>query len=75
MPVANLVAAAKAYLIANTDDVGRRFPEVARRIHYGEEAHRGIRGQATIEEARELADEGVPAVALPPGLALGDEYH
>ena len=31
------ISALKAYVVANTEDVGRRFPEVARRIHYGEE--------------------------------------
>ena len=37
-------------LMANTEDVGERFPEEARRIHYGEVAHRGIRGEATQQE-------------------------
>lgn len=74
-PVANVLSAMKAFLLAHTDDVGRRFPEVARRMHYGEESHRGIRGRVTPEEARDLAEEGVPAVALPPALALGEDVH
>lgn len=73
--VANVLAAVKAYLRANTEDVGRRFPEVARRIHYGEEAHRGIRGRVTAEEAQALEDEGVPAVPLPPELSLGEDIQ
>lgn len=74
-PVANVLSAVKAFLLANTEDVGRRFPEVARRIHYGEEAHRGIRGRVTPEEAKALEEEGVPAVALPPALSLGEDVH
>ncbi len=52
-------------ILARTEDVGRRFPEEARRIHYEEVPPRPIRGQATAQEARELAEEGVPVVALP----------
>jgi hypothetical protein len=67
--------ALKAFLIGNTEDVGRRFPEVARRIHYGEEKQHGIRGEVSLAEAEELHDEGIPIVPLPPGLILGDEVH
>lgn len=74
-PVANVMSAMKAFLLANTENVGRRFPEIARRMHYGEESHRGIRGRVTAEEARALEEEGVPAVALPPALALGEDVH
>jgi len=74
-PVANVMSAMKAFLLANTENVGRRFPEVARRMHYGEESHRGIRGRVTTEEAQALEEEGVPAVALPPALALGEDVH
>jgi len=73
--VATVISAVKAFILANTEDVGRRFPEVARRIHHGEDAPRGIRGRVTPEEARALEDEGVPAVALPPALALGEDVH
>lgn len=47
------------------DDVGARFPEEARRIHYGESAPRGIFGTSTVEEARELLDEGIDILPLP----------
>jgi hypothetical protein len=52
-------------ILARTEDVGRRFPEEARRIHYEEVAPRPIRGQATAHEAQALADEGIPVVSLP----------
>jgi hypothetical protein len=74
-PVANVISAVKAFILANTEDVGRRFPEVARRIHYGEDAHRGIRGRVTPDEAQLLEEEGIPAVALPPELSLGEDVH
>jgi hypothetical protein len=59
-------------MIANTEDVGDRFANEARRIHYGETEQRGIRGRATPQEARELADEGIDIVALPVPDALKD---
>ena len=49
----------------NFENVGDRFPEEARRIHYGEAEEREIYGQATPEEAKELHDEGVPVRPLP----------
>ncbi len=49
----------------NFDDVGERFPEEARKIHYGEVEQRNIYGQASAEEARELCDEGVEFGPLP----------
>ena len=52
-------------VLANTEDVGERFTEEARRIHYGESAQRGIRGQATPEQRAELADEGIDVMPLP----------
>jgi hypothetical protein len=51
-------------MIASTEDVGDRFPEEARRIHYGEAEERGIRGRATPEDADALRDEGIEVVAL-----------
>lgn len=57
-------------LMANTEDVGERFAEQARRIHYGEDPARGIRGQATPQERSALQDEGIEtmAIALPSAL-------
>ena len=51
-------------VVANTVDVGDRFAEEARRIHYGEAEERGIRGRTTLTEARSLADEGIDLVPL-----------
>jgi hypothetical protein len=50
---------------ANCDNVGDRFAEEARRIHYGETKQRGIYGEATSDESRELAEEGVEFHKLP----------
>ena len=57
-------------VLANTEDVGERFAEEARRMHYGEAAERGIRGQATREQTEALLDEGIEVMplALPDGL-------
>lgn len=49
----------------NSEDVGNRFPEEARKIHYGEAEQRGLIGQATIDEARALLEEGIEIAALP----------
>lgn len=57
-------------LMANTEDVGERFPEQARRIHYGEVPRRGIRGQATPEERLALLDEGIETMSIPLPAAL-----
>jgi hypothetical protein len=57
-------------LLDETEDVGDRFPEEARRIHYGEVPQRGIRGQATDDERAALRDEGIEVVAIPVPPAL-----
>ena len=58
------------HVMANTEDVGERFAEEARKIHYGESEERGIRGQASAEETRELLDEGIGVLplAVPKGM-------
>lgn len=58
------LSAARA-VMARTEDVGPRFAEEARRMHYGEIEHRGIRGQATAEQREALRDEGIETFALP----------
>lgn len=57
-------------VLERTEDVGTRFAEEARRIHYGEAEDRGIRGKATPQESQALRDEGIEVMALPmpPGL-------
>lgn len=47
------------HIIANTEDVGARFAEEARRIHYKETPERAIRGTATVQEFEALSEEGV----------------
>jgi len=52
-------------VLENTEDVGERFAEEARRIHYGEAEERNIRGQASAAETEELIDEGIGVLPLP----------
>ena len=59
---------AVAELLKNTQDVGPRFAEEARRIHYGESDAKAIRGQTTPAEREALADEGIEVFTLPTGL-------
>jgi hypothetical protein len=56
----------KAHLKANAEHVGPAFPEEARKMHYGESEARSIYGEASIDEAKALKDEGIPALPLPP---------
>lgn len=58
------------YVVENTEDVGREFAEEARRMHYQETPERGIRGQASEEEAQALAEEGIEilSISLPAAL-------
>lgn len=50
---------------ANSEDVGERFAEEARRIHYGEAEARGIMGQAVADDVAALIDEGIEIMPLP----------
>ena len=63
------------HVLANTEDVGERFAEEARRIHYGESEERNIRGQASAEETRALAEEGIGVLPLPIPNALKGPVH
>ena len=56
----------RKYVQDNADYVGPNFAEEARKIHYGEVEHRHIYGEASLEEARELVEEGVDVAPLPP---------
>ena len=53
------------HVMANTEDVGGKFAEEARKIHYGETENRNIRGQASREETEALLDEGIDILPLP----------
>jgi hypothetical protein len=57
---------------ANTEDVGGKFADEARKIHYGETEERAIRGRASADEAQELYEEGIGFLPLPP---LPDERN
>jgi hypothetical protein len=53
------------HVMAHTEDVGERFPEEARRMHYGESEERGIRGRASPQETEALLEEGIGVLPLP----------
>ena len=52
------------HVLANTEDVGERFADEARRMHHGEVERRNIRGQASAEETEALIEEGVSVMPL-----------
>jgi hypothetical protein len=60
------------HLVKNSENVGRKFPEQARKMHYGEVEHRSIYGEASPKEAKELHDEGIEFHPLP---VLPDERN
>ncbi len=53
------------HIVKNADNVGERFPNEARKMHYGEIEHRPIYGEASPDEARSLIEEGVEVSPLP----------
>jgi hypothetical protein len=53
------------HLTSNADNVGKKFPEVARKMHYGEIEHRSIYGEASPKDAKELHEEGIEFHPLP----------
>ncbi len=58
------------HVVANTEDVGDRFANEARAMHYGDTEARSIRGQASAREAVELIEEGIDVMPLPMPAAL-----
>ncbi len=68
----NAMARIRREIEANTDDVGAKFPDIARAIHLGEEPRRGIRGRASLEEAKSLIEDGVEVMPMP---TLEDELN
>ena len=60
------------HIVKNADNVGERFPNEARKMHYGDIEHRPIYGEASPDEARALIDEGVEVTPLP---ALPDDRN
>ena len=63
--MAAMLANCASDLTENADYVGKKFAEEARRIHYDEAEKRGIYGEATPDEARSLAEEGIEFHPLP----------
>jgi hypothetical protein len=55
----------REHIVKNADNVGERFPNEARKMHYGDIEHRPIYGEASPDEARALIDEGVEVTPLP----------
>jgi hypothetical protein len=62
----------REHITKNADYVGPRFPEQARKIHYGEMERRSIYGEASADEAKALHDEGIEFHPLP---VLPDEFN
>ena len=60
------------HLVKNSDNVGKKFPAEARKMHYGETEHRSIYGEASPKDAKELHDEGIEFHPLP---VLPDERN
>jgi hypothetical protein len=58
----------RKYVEQNADYVGPRFPEEARKIHYGEVEERQIYGEASLKDVKELIEEGVDVAPLPPDI-------
>ncbi|MGH8679215.1 MAG: DUF1178 family protein [Burkholderiales bacterium] len=63
------------FVLSNTEDVGQRFPEEARRIHNREAAARSIRGQASKSEVEELREEGIEIFTIPGIPVPPDQVH
>jgi hypothetical protein len=55
----------REHIVKSADNVGERFPNEARKMHYGEIEHRPIYGEASAKEARSLIDEGIEVLPLP----------
>lgn len=64
--VFNQMRALRSKVMAETDDVGSAFPTQARQMHNGEIEHQPIRGNATPEEVKELKEDGVLVMPIPP---------
>ena len=64
--VHQFVAGFRKFVEENAEYVGNRFPEEARKIHYGETEERHIYGESTLAEAKELIEEGIDVAPMPP---------
>jgi len=59
------VSNVRKHVEKNAEYVGEKFPDEARAIHYGDAEERQIYGEATVEDAKELIEEGIPVAPLP----------
>jgi hypothetical protein len=64
--IRQFVAGFRKFVEENADYVGPRFPEEARKIHYGETEARHIYGESTVAQAKELIEEGIEIAPMPP---------
>ena len=69
------MAEMQAAALEKSTYVGEKFADKSRAMHYGEEDHAPIHGQASLKEAKELLDEGVPVAPLPFPVAKPDEIN
>jgi hypothetical protein len=79
LSVANSAAMLKEkfieYVLKNTEDVGSRFPQEARRIHYKEAEERAIRGSASPKDVSALREEGIDVMPVPSLPVAPDKLH
>jgi hypothetical protein len=64
--IQQFMAGYRKFIEANAEYVGPKFPEEARKIHYGETEQRHIYGESSLKEARELIEEGIEVAPVPP---------
>ena len=70
-----MVAKLVEHIVKNTEDVGHKFPEEARKIYYNEAPERHIRGTATSRDVESLREEGIDVVSLPVPPHLTTKAH
>lgn len=70
-----MVAKIIEHIVKTTEDVGTKFPEEVRKIHYNEAPERHIRGTATAQDVESLLDEGIEVVSLPMPPHLANKTH
>ena len=63
------------FVLNNSEDVGKKFPDEARKIHYQEQPQRAIRGEASRDEIDALRDEGIDVYPVPGLPNPPDQFH
>ncbi len=64
--MAEAIRKVRAHVMSETTDMGRKFPDEARRMHEGDVEPRPIRGEATPDEVKSLVEDGIPILPVPP---------